>query len=204
MENPDTIFEKRPFVFSNCDPKATYRGEHRRINDQQKAQLMKTSKTLLLIPAAAICDSALGDLSDAGLVYETAADAETHLIETVEDQCYGDDCSESDCVRIARKLLAAAVTLDTPTADQVAEAASHRCSPRYARNGHSVGVCAGELSSAHRSALDGGAEVLTSNGAVIRARRSSTGRVYYTVRLADGYRWSDAGSYSKNPTPVRA
>lgn len=159
---------------------------------------------LLMIPSTAICDSALGDLGDAGLVYETAADAETHLIETVEDQCYGDDCSESDCERIARQLLAAAVTLDNPTADQIAEAAEHRISPTYCRNGHSVGVRVGDLSAAHRAALDGGDEVLTSDGAVIRGRRSSNGRRYYTARLQPGYVWSDRGSYSKNPTPVRA
>jgi len=161
-----------------------------------------TSKSLLFIPSAAICDSALGDLGDDGLVYETAADAETHLGEFVGEMCYGDNCGESDCDRITRRLLAAAETIENPTVDQLAEAASHRISPRFARNGHSVGVRAGDLSGAHRSALDGGAEVLTSNGAVIRARRSSTGRVYYTARLAAGHRWSDAGSYSKSPTPV--
>ena len=87
---------------------------------------LTTMKTLLLIPAAALCDSALGDIyPDAGLVYETAADAETHLAELVGDMCYGDDCS--DCERVVRELLAAAVSLDNPTADQIAEAAAHRC-----------------------------------------------------------------------------
>ena len=73
----------------------------------------------------------------------------------------------------------------------------------YARNGHSVGVRALDLSSAHRTSLDAGSELHTSDGAIIRARRSN-GRFYYTARLADGYRWSDRGSYSKHPTPVRA
>ena len=76
-------------------------------------------------------------------------------------------------------------------------------SPSYVRNGHSVGVRAGDLSSAHRTVLGRGVELLTADGAVIRAR-SSNGRIYYTVRLQPGYRWSDRGSYSKNPTPVRA
>lgn len=157
---------------------------------------MKTL-TLLLIPATVLCDAGFGDIyPDAGLVYETAADARAHLADQLSEMAAHDE-------QLIERVVAAAVTLDNPTAAQIAEAAFHRCSPRYARNGHSVGVRAGDLSSAHRTALDGGAEVLTSNGAVIRSR-CSTGRVYYTARLAAGYRWSDRGSYSKNPTPVRA
>jgi hypothetical protein len=157
---------------------------------------MKTL-TLLLIPATVICDAGLGDLSDAGLVYETAADARVHLADLISEMDAHDE-------QLIERVVSAAVTLDNPTAAQIAEAASHRCSPRYARNGHSVGVRASDLSAAHRAALDGGDEVLTADGAIIRARRSSNGRVYYTARLAEGYVWSDRGSYSKNPAPVRA
>ena len=80
---------------------------------------MKTL-TLTLIPATVICDAGLGDLGDAGLVYETAADARAHL---------ADQLSEMDAAhdeQLIERVVAAAVTLDNPTAAQIAEAASHR------------------------------------------------------------------------------
>lgn len=80
-----------------------------------------TSKTLLLIPAVTLCDAGLGDIyPDAGLAYETAADASAHL---------ADQLSEMDAAhdeQLIERVVAAAVTLDNPTADQRAEAESHR------------------------------------------------------------------------------
>ena len=78
------------------------------------------ARPLLLIPAVTLCDAGFGDLDDAGIVYETAADARAHL---------ADQLSEMDSAhdeQLIERVVAAAVTLDNPTADQLAEAAAHR------------------------------------------------------------------------------
>lgn len=79
----------------------------------------RLARPLLLIPAAVLCDAGFGDLGDLGLVYETAADARAHLADMLSDM----DSAHDE--QLIERVVAAAVTLDNPTADQRAEAESH-------------------------------------------------------------------------------